>query len=233
LRLPLFAVQAIAASSIGVVVVLSSMRSRTRPATRQLVVLGVLAVGLVALAATASPDRPTAAPAWFAVAAWIGVVLIAGSGVVVARTVTGDRAGAVLGGLSGLAFGGAALCARAVEAHRQLSAIVRDPLSWALLVFGALGIALYAAALQRGSVTIATACQYALETLVPAVIGLAVLGDRARPGWAGVAVIGFALTLGAAILLTFDSPVGSEGVGPPVVPLTGGSTPSRGPASPR
>ncbi len=217
LRLPLFAVQAIAASSIGVVAVLSSIRTRTRPSHRQLVVLVVLGVGLVALAATASPDRPTAAPTGFALAMWIGVVLVAGCGALVARTVTGDRAGAVLGGLSGLAFGGAALCARAVEAHGQLSEVVRDPSSWALLVFGALGIALYAAALQRGSVTIATACQYALETLVPAVIGLVVLGDRARPGWAGVAVVGFMLTLGAAIALTFDSSV-TPGAHPTAAP---------------
>jgi drug/metabolite transporter (DMT)-like permease len=222
LRLPLFAVQAIAASSIGVVVVLSSARNRHWPGARQLVVLGVLAVGLVALAATASPDKPTPAPSWFALAAWIGVVVLAAGGGLVARGVTGERAGAILGGFSGLAFGGAALCARAVEAHTTLAALLRDPLSYALLVFGALGIALYAAALQRGSVTIATACQYALETLIPALIGLVVLGDRARSGWAGVAVVGFALTLGAAILLTFDSPVSPDGH--PTPPLDGSAS---------
>ncbi len=37
------------------------------------------------------------------------------------------------------------------------------------------------------------------------------LGDRARNGWAGVAVVGFVLTLGAAIALTFDSPVAADG----------------------
>jgi drug/metabolite transporter (DMT)-like permease len=216
LRLPLFAVQAIAASSIGVVVVLSAVITKVRPGHRQLATLGVLAVGLVALAATALPDRPKAAPSWFAVAMWIGVVVIAGLGALVARSTTGDRAAAVLGGLSGLAFGGAALCARALEAHAHASAIPGDPLSWALLAFGGLGIALYAAALQRGSVTTATACQYALETLVPALIGLAVLGDRARNGLAGLALVGFVLTLGAAIALTFDtrSDPGSAGGGP-------------------
>ncbi len=136
---------------------------------------------------------------------WIGVVAIAAGGMLVARASTGDRAGALLGGLSGLAFGGTALCARALESHVHLSALPRDPLTWALLAFGALGISLYAAALQRGSVTIATACQYALETLVPSLIGLLVLGDHARAGLAGVAVIGFVLTLGAAIALTFDT----------------------------
>jgi len=205
LRLPLFAVQAIAASSIGVVVVLSSVINKVWPPQRRLLILGVLAVGLVSLAAAASPDRPKAAPSWFGVAMWIGVVVIAAVGVAVARTLTGERAGAVLGGLSGLAFGGTALCARALEAHSDVSAVLRDPLLYALLAFGALAITLYAAALQRGTVTIATACQYALETVVPSLIGLAVLGDAARAGLAGVAVVGFICTLGAAIVLTFDT----------------------------
>jgi drug/metabolite transporter (DMT)-like permease len=203
LRLPLFAVQAIAASSIGVVVVLSSVLHQVWPPRRQLLILGVLAVGLVSLAAAASPDRPKAAPGWFGVAMWIGVVVIAVVGAAVARTLTGERAGAVLGGLSGLAFGGTALCARALEAHGDVSDVLRDPLLYALLAFGALAISLYAAALQRGTVTIATACQYALETVVPSLIGLAVLGDAARRGLAGLAVVGFVCTLGAAIGLTF------------------------------
>ncbi len=206
LRLPLFAVQSIVASSIGVVVVLSSVVTKRPPTSRQLVILAVLGVGLVALAATAAPDRPAPAPAWFTVALWVAVVVIAAAGVVAARTAAGDRAAALLGGLSGLAFGGAALCARAIEAHGRASEVPGDPRSWALLVFGAFGIALYAAALQRGSVTIATACQYALETLVPSLLGLLVLGDRARNGWAGVAAVGFVLTLGAAIALTLDTP---------------------------
>ena len=205
LRLPLFAVQAIAAASIGVVVVLSAVVLGVHPTRRQLVVLAVLAVGLVALAAAAAPDKPAAAPGWFGAAMWIGVVLVVAAGALVARTARGDRAAATLGALSGLAFGGAAMCARAIEAHGRVGDVLRDPLSWALAVFGILGISLYAAALQRGSVTLATACQYALETLVPSVIGLLVLGDHARRGLAGVAVAGFVLTLGAAIALTFDS----------------------------
>jgi drug/metabolite transporter (DMT)-like permease len=220
LRLPLFAVQAIAAGSIGVVVVLSSVISKVRPSRRQLAILGALGVGLIALAAAAAPDKPKSAPSWFGVAMWVGVVLIAAAGMLAARTSTGDRAGALLGGLSGLAFGGAALCARALESHVHLSAVPGDPLTWALLAFGGLGIALYAAALQRGSVTIATACQYALETLVPSLIGLLVLGDSARDGLAGVAAIGFALTLGAAIALTFDTKPGTGSAGGRPGPLT-------------
>jgi len=197
------------------VVVLSAALTKVRPSRRRLVTLAALGVGLIALAATAAPDRPNAVGGAFTVAMWIGVLLVAAGGAVVARTLSGDRAGAVLGALSGLAFGGTALCARALEAHVKISAVPLDPLSWALLVFGALGVSLYAAALQRGSVTVATACQYALDTSVPAVVGLAVLGDHARNGFAGVAVVGFLLTLGAAIALTLQSGPGSSSVADP------------------
>ena len=63
----------------------------------------------------------------------------------------------------------------------------------ALLLFGT--------ALQRGSVTTASAVMFVVETVVPAAVGLALLGDRTRPGFAPVAAAGFALTLACAVLL--------------------------------
>ena len=89
---------------------------------------------------------------------------------------------------------------------RRTSSLVAplDPASWALLVFGALGVSLYAAALQRGSVTMATACQYALDTWFRR--GRPGRAGRPRPQrLAGVAAVGFLLTLGAAIALTLQS----------------------------
>jgi hypothetical protein len=56
--------------------------------------------------------------------------------------------------------------------------------------------------LQRGSVTAATAALFAAETVGPAAVGLAFLGDAARPGLAPLASAGFAVTLGACLALT-------------------------------
>jgi hypothetical protein len=55
--------------------------------------------------------------------------------------------------------------------------------------------------LQRGSVTTATAIAFAVETTVPAFVGLTLLGDRARPGFAPVAVVGFVLALAGCLSL--------------------------------
>jgi hypothetical protein len=53
---------------------------------------------------------------------------------------------------------------------------------------------------------VATASQFSAETVVPAVVGLLVLGDRARNGLGAVAALGFVLTVGAAVALTVVSP---------------------------
>jgi hypothetical protein len=115
-------------------------------------------------------------------------------------------ASSLLGALAGLAFGGTALCARALGADHSWVGVVRDPMAWALLAFGALGLAFYAAALQRGNVTVATAWQTTTSTIAPALIGLWVLGDHARSGWEGVALVAFVVTIAATIGLTFATP---------------------------
>ena len=139
---------------------------------------------------------------------WVGVVVVGIAGVVVPRWLTSSPASpasATLGALAGLAFGGTALCARAVEVDSGLSAVITDPLSWALVAYGILGLSFYAAALQRGSVTVATACLYTAETLAPSLVGLLVLGDHARPGLAPLAAVSFGVTLVAAVALTLVS----------------------------
>ncbi len=93
-----------------------------------------------------------------------------------------------------------------MESDSSLLAAAADPLSWALVAYGILGLSFYAAALQRGSVTVATAWLYTAETLAPSVVGLMVLGDHARAGLAPLAVVSFGVTLAAAVALTLVSP---------------------------
>jgi len=205
LRLPLFAVQAVVAASMGFVVLFAALIEKIRPTARQGWILVALGLGLLGLAATAAPDKARAVSGGFAVAVWIGVIVVGVAGVVVPRWLSSPRASATLGALAGLAFGGTALCARALEAESSLAAAATDPLSWAMVAYGILGLSFYAAALQRGSVTVATACLFAAETLAPSLVGLAVLGDHAQSGLAPLAAVSFAVTLAAAVALTLVS----------------------------
>ena len=89
-RLPLFAVQAVGASSIGVVVVLHWALTREPVPRRQAILLITLGAGLIALAASAKPGGPKPVSGWFDVAIWIGIVCIGLIGALAMRT-QGDR----------------------------------------------------------------------------------------------------------------------------------------------
>jgi drug/metabolite transporter (DMT)-like permease len=204
-RLPLFAVQAAVASSVAVTVVLAALVLHDAIGRRQIAALAAMGVGLVLLALSAAPDRPASISDPTTAALIGGVALVALLGLA-AKAGRGPRIAGVLGALSGLGFGGTAVCARALEADGTLTDVLTDPLTIALLAYGALGLVLFTMALERGSVTVATASQFAAETVVPAVIGLLVLGDSARHGLAWAAAGGFVLTVGGSVALTVVSP---------------------------
>ncbi len=204
--LPLFAVQAISAGSIGVTVLLAAVVLKSLPSRNQVGCLVLLGVGLLLLALTAAPDDPRKVSGAFTVGMWISVGVVGAMGVLAPRIARGDRGAALLGAISGLGYGGTAICARAIEADGSLWKALTEPLTYALILFGALGVVLFTSALQRGSVTVATACQYAAEVIVPSIIGLIWLGDRARNGQSVLAAAGFVLTLVAAVVLALVSP---------------------------
>ena len=204
-RLPLFAVQAIGASSIGLVVVAHRVQTRAAAPRRASLLLVGLGLGLVALTVSAEPDQPGTVGHAFDVGIWLGVGAV-GVLAVVGFRASGDAASALLGAVSGLAYGGTALCARALQTDHTLRGLLLDPLTIALLPFAVLGVVTFAGALQRGSVSVATATQHAVMTVVPATVGLAVLGDHARPGFTAVAGAGFVLTIGSVLGLTVTHP---------------------------
>ena len=59
----------------------------------------------------------------------------------------------------------------------------------------------YGLALARGRVTTVAALTFATETVVPALLGVLVLGDRVAPGHGPAAALAFVATLGGCIAL--------------------------------
>ena len=198
--LPLFLVESTVASSIGVTAILAAKFLDVRLRPGEWVALGAVAVGLVLLAASAQPDagRPASTQGgWILLGGVALTALIAW----LATKGAAARAGAVLAASAGLAFAGLGVAARTLPVPDPAWRLVTEPTAWALLGYGALGLLFYSAALQRGSVTTATAITFAIETTVPTLIGLTLLGDRARPGFAPLAVAGFVIALGGCMAL--------------------------------
>jgi len=205
-RLPVFVVQAVVAGSVGFVVLFSIRLEHLRPTRRQIIVLVVLALGLVGLAFSGAPEAAKRLSSGFTVAMAIAAVVIAIAGVVTPRLIKGHLGSSLLAGLAGLAFGGTALCARSLTATHLGFRTLIDPLFVALAAFGLMGLTFFAAALQRGTATVASAWLFTTETVAPAIVGIVVLGDHARAGLGLLAVISFIVTVSAAVVLSLVSP---------------------------
>jgi hypothetical protein len=200
-HLPLFAVQAALASSIGVTSVLSSVFLGTRITRTQRIPLVAIAMGLLLVGAAASPERAADVGDSGRVFFLLGVPVIVLIAVALRRVGTGDGAAARLGAAAGLSFGGAYAGARVLVVPEPLWEIVAQPLAWAILAYGVLGVLLLSTAFQRGHVTVAIASTFAVETVVPSAIGLLFFGDRARAGLWPVAVTGFLCCAVGAVTL--------------------------------
>ena len=203
--LPLFFVQSAVAASVGVTAVIAAAIG-VRLRGREIASLVVLGAGLLLLAASAQPDRGTPLTLGVRWGLLSCAVVMGAAGALVARG-NGRSSAHALAVLAGLAFTVVAITARSLTVPSPRWHVLADPGLWAILALGALGMLLFTTALQRGSVTSATALTFAVETIVPAGIGLAFLGDSTRPGFALMAAVGFVLTIAGTLPLATDPTV--------------------------
>ncbi len=195
---PLFAVQAVGAANLSIVAFLAMLVLRVKLSVQDAVAIGGVIIGLVLLVISAVTGPPSTVPR---VAGWLllGAVIALAVGSYLGSPRM--RTPALPGLLAGLSFGAAALGARLLGRVGSVGAVVADPISYALVIAGLNGVLLYAAALQRGSVTVASASTIVGQTVAPALVGWLLLGDRVRPGYVPVAVLGFVLAVTAAMAL--------------------------------
>jgi len=198
--LPLFVVESVIASSVAVTAVLAVVFLDVRLSRTEVGALVSVAVGLVLLAASGGEGPGAALQGW---SAWLLLGLVApvlalGAIAIGFRHSLGSP---LLALTAGLGFAGVGVAARVLALPQELWNLAFDPVPWALVMYAVIALVAFGLALQRGSVTAATAITFAVETVVPAVIGLVWLGDQVRPGTEGAAALGFALTLTGCILL--------------------------------
>jgi hypothetical protein len=153
---------------------------------------------MLAVSAQAESGTPLAAPGQWVVL--VAVVPLAALTAAATRW-RPDRAVAALSVVAGLGFSGVGIAARALQVPQPWWHAAGEPLVWALAAHGVLALYAYAAALQRGAATVVAGITFAVETVVPAVVGLALLGDSTRAGFQAVAGIGLLLTVVAAVAL--------------------------------
>ncbi|MFD7323764.1 hypothetical protein ACFV9D_22125 [Streptomyces sp. NPDC059875] len=201
LTLPIYLVGAALAASLAVTAVAASWLLEVRLSRWEWTAVGVVCAGLAMLAlASGSEGEQSASVAlrWAMLAAALVVLAL---GAVAGRLSDRPRALA-LGLLAGFGFGVVEVSVRLIDGWD-----LANPAVYALLLGGGTAYLLLTSALQRGSVTTATAGAVLGETIGPALVGVVWLGDTTREGLAWLAILGFTIALaGALVLARFGEP---------------------------
>ena len=190
-HLPLFAVEGILSTSVGITAVLASrlLGERLRPPAK--VAVGMMVVSLAVLSITAAPETGTTLglPLYVLAAGGIGLLILVA---VLDGDVQSRVTPSVLAVVSGVAFGAWAAVPRLTHDGAPANAVGA--------LFVVVGLISYGAAMRRGSAVSVMAITVAAESVLPALCGLAV-GDRARPGAGGAAIAGFVMAVTSAIAI--------------------------------
>jgi hypothetical protein len=164
----------------------------------KIAVAGVV-IGLVLLGLAAGPEGHgtfSQAGRW----ALLGVSLLLAALALVLGNIFKSAHAAVLGTVAGFLFGVFGLAVRILPSIDP-ARLVTDPAAYAALIASVTGFLFFTTALQRGSVNATAAALVIGETAVPAIIGLTLLGDSARPGYGVIGIFGFLLAVGGAVSL--------------------------------
>lgn len=206
-RLPVFAVQAVIGGSIAVTALVAARLAGVRMPVGSRIGVGACLAGLVLVAASAGDEQPPTGSGAVAVILLVALLLL-GMAVVVLRP--GTRAWP-LALVAGMSFGGSALAIRAAHVQTgpglDLTSLLGQPSTYLVVGFWAVGMVGYTAALARGDVGAVTAVFLVTEVLVPGMVGIGLLGDPVRPGWAWVLVVGLAAAVAGTAVLAKAPPL--------------------------
>ncbi|MER6789099.1 hypothetical protein ABT330_31510 [Streptomyces sp. NPDC000658] len=196
---PIYAVGAALASSLAVTAVVAARLLHVRLSRTEWAAVAVVCAGLGMLGLASGAEGEESGPAalpWAMLGAAVAVLLL---GLAAGRLPERGRA-LTLGLGAGCGFGVVEVSVRLIDSLSPVD-LLTDPALYALLLGGGAAFLLLTTALQRGSVTTATAGLVIGETIGPALVGVVWLGDRTREGLAWLAVLGFAVAVAGALAL--------------------------------
>ncbi|MGW6640914.1 hypothetical protein [Streptomyces iakyrus] len=197
---PIYAVGAALAASLAVTAVVAARLLKVRLSRVEWAAVAVVCAGLALLGLASGAEGDEEGPGWLP---W--AMLGAAAGVLLLGAAAGrlpERGRALTLGLgAGLGFGVVEVSVRLIDGFSP-GELFPNPATYALLLGGGAAFLLLTSALQRGSVTTATAGLVLGETVAPALIGVVWLGDRTRPGLGWLAILGFAVAVAGALALS-------------------------------
>ncbi|MGW2747579.1 DMT family transporter [Streptomyces sp. NPDC001450] len=208
--IPIYAVGAALASSLAVTAVVAARLLRVRLSGTEWGAVGVVCLGLTMLGLASGPEgdqEGSETLKWAMLATAVGMLVLA----LLGGRLSGRMRALVLGLGAGFGFGVVEVSVRLIDSLRPAD-LLTNPAAYALLIGGGAAFILLTSALQRGSVTTATAGLVIGETIGPAAIGVIWLGDRTHEGLTWLAALGFAVAVAGALALARfgEAPVAAE-----------------------
>jgi drug/metabolite transporter (DMT)-like permease len=207
-RLPLFEVQAIIACNLAVTAVCAAWLMKTKLSGREWLAVGGVVIGVGLLGSSAGAQGAATVGWAFQLGLIVAVAVVALAGIGAARLPNPART-PVLGAIAGLGYAVLAVSARILPGFGPTQ-LIRNPATYTLAAAGIVSFMFYAAALEGGSVTTATAGVILAETMPPAVVGVLFLGDSTRHGLEGLAALGFVLAVACAVALARFGEAGED-----------------------
>jgi drug/metabolite transporter (DMT)-like permease len=198
-RLPLFAVQAMIAANLAVTAVFAAWLMHTVLSWREWIAVSGVVAGVGLLGSSAGAQGAARVGSEFQLGLMVAVAGVGVAGIAAARLPNPART-PVLGAIAGLGYAVLAVSARILPGFSPQQ-LIRNPATYTLAAAGIVSFLLYTAALEGGSVTVATASVVLAETTPPAVVGVIFLGDSTQRGMTGVAALGFILAVVCAVAL--------------------------------
>jgi drug/metabolite transporter (DMT)-like permease len=199
---PIYVVAAAIAASLAVTAIVASRLLSIRLSTMEWAAVIVVCASLAMLGLAAGPEGSQRGPAGLGWALLVVVAMLLIAGAAAGRL--SDRSRALVLGLgAGGGFGVVEVAVRLIDPiDPTKAAFYANPAVYAVIVGGAAGFLLLTSALSRGSVTTAVAGMVVGETVGPALVGVAWLGDQTRPGMSWMVITGFVVAVAAALALS-------------------------------
>lgn len=199
---PIYVVAAAIAASLAVTAIVAAWVLSVRLSAMEWAAVAVVCGSLAMLGLAAGPEGSGHGPPGLGWALLVVAGVVFGAGAAAGRL--GDRSRALVLGLgAGAGFGVVEIAVRLIDTiDPTTGAFWANPAIYALVAGGAAGFLLLTSALSRGSVTTAVAGMVIGETVGPALIGVAWLGDQTRQGLSWMVVTGFVIAVAAALALS-------------------------------
>lgn len=199
---PIYVVAAAIAASLAVTAIVAAWLLSARLSAVEWAAVGVVCASLAMLGVAAGPEGSERGPAGLGWALLVVVAVLFIAGAAAGRL--DDRSRALVLGLgAGGGFGVVEIAVRLIDPFDPTKAdFYSNPAVYAVAAGGVAGFLLLTSALSRGSVTTAVAGMVVGETVGPALVGVAWLGDQTRAGLSWMVVAGFVIAVGATLALS-------------------------------